>query len=97
MADSLHSSLVLKITRSNDIVSAIPRLDKLPQYSNTSRAAMSIIGPKPERPVFRLSLTKDIPDYDYERRYVVKKARRVVAGELPLWHTRRKYFNKTTI
>lgn len=46
------------------------RIDELPQCWNILRGDMSIIGPRPERPEFTLSLANEIPYYDL--RHVVK-------------------------
>jgi sugar transferase (PEP-CTERM system associated) len=46
------------------------RLDELPQFWNVLRGDMSIVGPRPERPQFVRSLTRDIPFYG--QRHVVK-------------------------
>ncbi|MBL4671680.1 MAG: exopolysaccharide biosynthesis polyprenyl glycosylphosphotransferase, partial [Arenicella sp.] len=46
------------------------RIDELPQCWNILRGEMSIVGPRPERPEFTKSLSKDIPYYDL--RHVVK-------------------------
>ena len=45
-------------------------LDEIPQLLNVFYGHMSIIGPRPERPVIIEKLTKDIPYY--VRRYKVK-------------------------
>jgi lipopolysaccharide/colanic/teichoic acid biosynthesis glycosyltransferase len=47
------------------------RLDELPQCINVLRGEMSIVGPRPERPVFFTRLEDDIPFYA-ERTYGLK-------------------------
>jgi lipopolysaccharide/colanic/teichoic acid biosynthesis glycosyltransferase len=47
------------------------RLDELPQCINVLRGEMSIVGPRPERPVFFTRLESDIPFYS-ERTYGLK-------------------------
>ena len=46
------------------------RLDELPQLWNVLRGEMSLVGPRPERPVFVRMLTQQIPFYG--QRHTVK-------------------------
>lgn len=46
------------------------RIDEIPQFYNVLKGEMSIIGPRPERPVFVKELSEIIPFY--ETRHVVK-------------------------
>ncbi len=46
------------------------RLDELPQFFNILKGEMSIIGPRPERPVFVKQLAQKIPFY--ETRHIIK-------------------------
>jgi sugar transferase (PEP-CTERM system associated) len=40
------------------------RIDEIPQFLNVLKGEMSIVGPRPERPVFVQELSKTIPYYD---------------------------------
>ncbi|MCI4661252.1 MAG: TIGR03013 family PEP-CTERM/XrtA system glycosyltransferase [Neomegalonema sp.] len=44
------------------------RIDELPQLINILRGDMSIVGPRPERPVFVSKLAREIPFYDDRHR-----------------------------
>ncbi|ANH60448.1 sugar transferase [Dokdonia donghaensis] len=46
------------------------RVDEIPQFFNVILGEMSVIGPRPERPVFVKELSKEIPFY--ETRHIVK-------------------------
>ncbi|MBA3985260.1 MAG: exopolysaccharide biosynthesis polyprenyl glycosylphosphotransferase [Flavobacteriales bacterium] len=46
------------------------RLDEIPQFINVLKGDMSVIGPRPERPVFVKELSKEIPFY--EIRHIIK-------------------------
>ena len=46
------------------------RFDEIPQFINVIKGDMSVIGPRPERPVFVSELSKEIPFYDV--RHLVK-------------------------
>lgn len=46
------------------------RFDEIPQFINVIKGDMSVIGPRPERPVFVKELSKEIPFY--EIRHLVK-------------------------
>jgi exopolysaccharide biosynthesis polyprenyl glycosylphosphotransferase len=57
-------------------------LDELPQLFNVLRGEMSIIGPRPERPVFVDEFKATIPDY--EKRLNVKPG---ITGLAQVWHS----------
>lgn len=46
------------------------RLDEVPQFINVLKGDMSVIGPRPERPVFVQELSREIPFY--EIRHIIK-------------------------
>lgn len=46
------------------------RIDEIPQFVNVLKGDMSIIGPRPERPVFVKELSEEIPFY--EIRHIIK-------------------------
>lgn len=58
-----------RITRVGKIL-RMTRIDELPQLINIFKGEMSLVGPRPERPVFVEKFCEEIEDYD--KRYAVK-------------------------
>ena len=56
-------------------------IDELPQLVNVLKGQMSIVGPRPERPVFVNSLSKEIRDY--KKRLEIKPG---ITGLAQVWH-----------
>lgn len=56
-------------------------IDEIPQFINVLKGEMSIIGPRPERPVFVEQFKRQIPDY--EKRISVKPG---ITGLAQVWH-----------
>jgi exopolysaccharide biosynthesis polyprenyl glycosylphosphotransferase len=52
-----------RVTRVGRLIRLV-RIDELPQLINVMRGEMSMIGPRPERPVFVEQLNRVIPSYD---------------------------------
>ena len=57
------------------------RIDELPQFVNVIKGEMSIIGPRPERPVFVDQFKQEISDYS--KRLTVKPG---ITGLAQVWH-----------
>lgn len=57
------------------------RIDELPQFINILKGDMSLIGPRPERPVFVEQFKEVIPEY--EMRLMVKPG---ITGMAQVWH-----------
>jgi exopolysaccharide biosynthesis polyprenyl glycosylphosphotransferase len=56
-------------------------LDELPQLFNVLKGEMSIVGPRPERPVFVKTLSKEIKEYN--KRFSAKPG---ITGLAQVWH-----------
>jgi lipopolysaccharide/colanic/teichoic acid biosynthesis glycosyltransferase len=56
-------------------------IDEIPQFINCLKGEMSIIGPRPERPVFVEKFSKEITDY--QKRLAVKPG---ITGLAQVWH-----------
>ncbi len=56
-----------RITRVGKGLRAV-RLDELPQIINVLKGEMSLVGPRPERPIFVERFIKEIPGYEYRFR-----------------------------
>ena len=56
-------------------------IDEIPQFINILKGEMSLIGPRPERPVFVQKFTKEITDY--EKRLAIKPG---LTGLAQVWH-----------
>jgi len=56
-------------------------IDEIPQFINVLRGEMSVVGPRPERPVFVEKFKKEI--HHYEKRLTVKPG---ITGLAQVWH-----------
>jgi len=56
-------------------------IDEIPQFINILKGEMSLIGPRPERPVFVQKFTEEITDY--QKRLAVKPG---LTGLAQVWH-----------
>ena len=88
-AEKLGASLATKndsrITRVGKILRAC-RLDELPQLINIIKGEMSIVGPRPERPIYADEYSKMVKNYDV--RYLVKAGLTGYAQVYGLYNTK---------
>lgn len=70
-----------RVTRLGNVLRKL-HLDEVPQFINVLKGEMSLIGPRPERPVFVEELTKEIPLY--KRRLKVRPG---ITGWAQVKHT----------